>query len=339
MNIHHLELFYYVARHGGITGAVRHIPYGIQQLPPSAGRLAGWREFLGVTALTFTGGLFSLTPPPGEQLYRFVEPFFTGIDAVTSELPGRRSPHQIRIGSSRIKSCATTCPNWLGAVRRKRQFPGLKVSLREALPTRTRKHAGPAGNPDVAITLMERKLPGGVHSLATLLELPLILVVPAESPPTGRRSFELWKRGQDHRAAHLSAGQLKRSLKNFQQGLGRLGVEWLPGIEINSVDAIESYVAHGFGIGLSVSIPKTRMSPKVRALPLPGFPNLIMGALWRGPACPAVGETFGRITGARPAVARLKPWHSGRPGWWKWRRSCCVRSVSSDLRLYGIAIF
>jgi len=31
MNIHHLELFYYVARHGGISRAVRNMPYGIQQ--------------------------------------------------------------------------------------------------------------------------------------------------------------------------------------------------------------------------------------------------------------------------------------------------------------------
>ena len=31
MNIHHLELFYYVARHGGILPAVRNMPYGIQQ--------------------------------------------------------------------------------------------------------------------------------------------------------------------------------------------------------------------------------------------------------------------------------------------------------------------
>jgi DNA-binding transcriptional LysR family regulator len=55
-----------------------------------------------------------------------------------------------------------------------------------------------------------------------------------------------------------------------------------PSIEINSVDAIETYVANGFGIGLTVSIPKTKMSPKVRSLPLTGFPNVIMGALWRG---------------------------------------------------------
>ena len=38
MNIHHLELFYYVARHGGITEAVRNIPYGIQQ-PAVSGHL------------------------------------------------------------------------------------------------------------------------------------------------------------------------------------------------------------------------------------------------------------------------------------------------------------
>ncbi len=31
MNIHHLELFYYVARHRGISRAVRHMPYGILQ--------------------------------------------------------------------------------------------------------------------------------------------------------------------------------------------------------------------------------------------------------------------------------------------------------------------
>ena len=31
MNIHHLELFYYVAKFGGISEAVRNMPYGIQQ--------------------------------------------------------------------------------------------------------------------------------------------------------------------------------------------------------------------------------------------------------------------------------------------------------------------
>ena len=39
MNIHHLELFYFVAKHGGIAAAVRNIPYGIQQ-PAVSGQIA-----------------------------------------------------------------------------------------------------------------------------------------------------------------------------------------------------------------------------------------------------------------------------------------------------------
>ena len=39
MNIHHLELFEYVARHGGISEAVRNIPYGIQQPAAAASKV------------------------------------------------------------------------------------------------------------------------------------------------------------------------------------------------------------------------------------------------------------------------------------------------------------
>src|SRR5437762_3326980 len=46
MNIHHLELFYFVAKHGGITAAVRNIPYGIQQ-PAVSGQIAKLEESLG----------------------------------------------------------------------------------------------------------------------------------------------------------------------------------------------------------------------------------------------------------------------------------------------------
>src|ERR1043165_6812535 len=46
MNVHHLELFYYVARHGGISAAVRHIPYGIQQ-PAVSGQMRAPEDNLG----------------------------------------------------------------------------------------------------------------------------------------------------------------------------------------------------------------------------------------------------------------------------------------------------
>ena len=59
MNIHHLELFYYVAKHGGIAAAVRKMPYGIQQ-PAVSGQIARLEEALG--AKLFNRRPFSLLP-------------------------------------------------------------------------------------------------------------------------------------------------------------------------------------------------------------------------------------------------------------------------------------
>jgi DNA-binding transcriptional LysR family regulator len=82
MNVHHLELFYYVARYGGIMEAVRNIPYGIQQ-PAVSAQVAQLEEFLGVTL--FQRRPFVLTPQ-GEKLYQFIHPFFSGLDKMTEEL-------------------------------------------------------------------------------------------------------------------------------------------------------------------------------------------------------------------------------------------------------------
>src|SRR5213594_3866771 len=95
MNIHHLELFYYVARHGGITEAVRNIPYGIQQ-PAVSGQVAQLEEYLGVTL--FQRRPFALTPA-GDKLYRFIQPFFLNLQAMATELQGGTA-RQIRVGAS-----------------------------------------------------------------------------------------------------------------------------------------------------------------------------------------------------------------------------------------------
>ena len=71
MNIHHLELFYYVARHGGISRAVRSMPYGIQQ-PAVSSQISQLEEFLGV--ILFHRRPFALTPE-GEKLFEFVSDF------------------------------------------------------------------------------------------------------------------------------------------------------------------------------------------------------------------------------------------------------------------------
>src|SRR5437868_14099841 len=97
VNIHHLELFYFVAKHGGITEAVRNIPYGIQQ-PAVSGQVGQLEEFLGVTL--FQRRPFLLTPA-GEKLYGFIQPFFSNLESISSELQGGKARH-IRIGASTI---------------------------------------------------------------------------------------------------------------------------------------------------------------------------------------------------------------------------------------------
>lgn len=271
MNIHHLELFYYVARHGGISEAVRNIPYGIQQ-PAVSGQIAQLEEYLGTTL--FHRRPFSLTPA-GEKLFRFIEPFFSGIDAMASQLQGGAT-HQLRIGSSDV-ILRDHLPELLQAVRKK--FPQLKVTLREGYQPELEAMLEKQ-EVDIAVTVVEGKAPSGTHSLM-LLELPMVLMVPHESPL--RSAEELWKKDKiSEPLICLPANEVMS--RTFQQGLSKLGIDWFPSIEINSTDAIETYVANGFGIGLTVSIPKTKMSPKVRALALPGFPPLTVGALWRGKA-------------------------------------------------------
>src|SRR5438046_10739934 len=94
MNIHHLELFYYVARHGGVSAAARRIPYGIQQ-PAISAQIIQLEDNLGTTL--FHRRPFRLTKA-GEELLRFIEPFFGGVGEVGTRLRGGRDV-RIRIGA------------------------------------------------------------------------------------------------------------------------------------------------------------------------------------------------------------------------------------------------
>ena len=89
MNIHHLELFYYVAKHGGIMPAVRNIPYGIQQ-PAVSAQVAQLEEHLGVTL--FQRRPFSLTRQ-GTELYEFIRPFFENLTPMAEKLRGGIAQH------------------------------------------------------------------------------------------------------------------------------------------------------------------------------------------------------------------------------------------------------
>ena len=122
MNIHHLELFYYVARHGGISEAARNMPYGIQQ-PAVSGQIAQLEEHLGLTL--FQRRPFALTPQ-GQKLFDFVLPFFSNLETIEAELQGGHARH-LRIGGSTIVM-REYIPDLAQKLRKR--FPGLKLGLR-----------------------------------------------------------------------------------------------------------------------------------------------------------------------------------------------------------------
>ena len=269
MNIHHLELFYYVARHGGIVPAVRNMPYGIQQ-PAVSGQIARLEESLGTKL--FNRRPFALLPA-GVELYEFIRPFFDEIDHVGEAIRGG-SAQQLRVAAPAIV-LHDYLPEILRRVRQ--HFPAFRLTLHEGARTEAERLLQ-AGEIDLAVTVIEHKKRSGIRSRA-LLELPLILLVKATQRLT--RADELW--GRDKIEETLITFRRSDPVSvHFQVGLQQLGVEWFPGIEVNSARLIECYVAHGYGIGLSVATLGFKTPKGIRALKLPNFPKVMIGAAWTG---------------------------------------------------------
>lgn len=269
MNIHHLELFYYVARYGGVREAVRNIPYGIQQ-PAISHQVSTLEDSLGVTL--FHRRPFALTTA-GEKLYNFIQPFFANLDMMEEELR-ENTAHHIRIGSSEVV-LRDHLPAVVEAVRKK--FPNLKLTLREGYQPQLEDFLQNQ-EIDIAITLLEKKPPQGV-CVVSLLKLPLVLLVPKKSKITSAE--ELWKKDKiDETLLCLPSNEV--ICKNFQKGLAKLGIDWFPGIELSSLQLIQTYVENGYGIGLSVAVPKAKISPELRVLPLNGFAPVDFGVFWQG---------------------------------------------------------
>jgi DNA-binding transcriptional LysR family regulator len=291
MNIHHLELFYYVARHGGIKEASRNIPYGVQQ-PAISAQMSQLEDTLGVTL--FNRRPFALTAP-GQKLYDFIEPFFSNLNSVEEDIRGGAA-HQIRIGSSEIV-LRDHLPMVVQSVRKK--FPNLKLTLREGYQPHLEKMLA-AREIDLAVTLLESNPAPGICSLS-LMNLPLVLLVQKKSELTSVE--QLWKRDKiEETLLCLPATEI--ICKNFQQGLARLGIDWFPGIELSSLQLIQTYVENGYGIGLSVAVPKGKISSELRVLPLDGFAPVDFGVLWLGKPNPlmaafveAVKQRAASVTG------------------------------------------
>lgn len=268
MNSHHLELFYYVALHGGISAAVRKMPYGIQQ-PAVSGQLLQLEKDLGLKL--FERRPFALTAA-GRELFTFVEPFFGRLRDIPRRL---RAEEDARL---RLAAPATVLRDYLPALLRdhKQQYPSVSLQLHDANQARAetllRKH-----EIDLAITELEGKPAAGLSS-ATLFTLPLVLLVPDSLKIVN--AADLWRRGSPSETL-IALPPDEVVTKQFQSRLGQMRVNWRIRVQVSAMDLIPIYVSLGFGVGLSIAAPGAMLTPGVKALPLPKFPPLVVAALWQ----------------------------------------------------------
>lgn len=291
MNIHHLELFYYVARHGGISAAVRHMPYGIQQ-PAVSSQILLLEETLGVKL--FKRSPFRLSAA-GEELAAFVRPFFENLGPMADRLRGLAVP-QLRLGAAEL-----VLRSHLPAViqQMKQERPDLRLALRSGyqreLEAALRDH-----EVDLAVMPLHGRLPAQTRCLR-LMRLPLVLLVNKKSKI--KSASELW--AQKRPAELLICLPPTESLNLiFQQGLKRLGVTWSLAIEASSMYLITQYVANGAGVGVNISMPEVVRHPAVRVLPLDGFDQLELAAVWYGAPTPLIRVV---LTTGQQYVARHWP--------------------------------
>ncbi len=264
MNIYHLELFYHVVVHGGVSQAAKALE---REQPTVSKQVNDLEDSLRVKL--YQRRPFKLTEK-GELLFQGLEPFFRELPKLELRVKGTDT---IRIGASPI-----VLTDHLPAVvkRVRKQFPNLHLVLREANQPQLSQWIE-KGEIDLAITLLPRTLPQKVFA-KQLLEIPMVLLVPRGSTLSSANA--LWAQPEVHESL-ICLTPDEMLCREFQETLKRLEVEWRPRIEVGSLHLVEHYVQEGYGIGLSVAVPGLRRSLKLRALELTGFPALPLGMLWR----------------------------------------------------------
>ncbi len=278
MNVHHLELFYYVARHGGVSAAARAMPYGIQQ-PAISAQILQLEDTLGVTL--YQRRPFQLTRE-GQTLHDFIAPFFGGLGEMGDRLRGG-GEKRLRIAAAEVVQ-RDYLPELLARMRRR--VKGFHFTLAHGRQQEIETLLA-AQEIDVGLSTLTDKTAANIEA-RELIRLPMVLLVAKQSGLT--RAAQILE--QDRIDLPLVTLDSRDVLpRAFQTALRQRGLEWMPSLEVGSLDLVVRYVAEGFGAGLALRHPRVDLPDTVRALPLEDFPPLSFGVLWTGRLSP-LGETF-----------------------------------------------
>lgn len=273
MNVHHLELFFYVARHGGVSAAARHMPYGIQQ-PAISAQILQLEDALGVTL--FVRRPFQLTRE-GQALYDFITPFFGGLDDIGRTLRGG-GENRLRIAAPEIVQ-REYLPSQLARMRKR--VPGFHFTL-----TQGRQQEIEAmlldQQIDLGLGILTDKPEPGLQT-KELVKLRLALLVGKQSGLT--RAADVLERDRIDLPL-VTLGAIDGTSRAFQGELRQRGVDWVPALEVGSLDLVARYVAEGFGVGVSLHLPHVKLPAGVKEVPLPDFAPVSFVIMWAGRLSP-----------------------------------------------------
>jgi len=300
INLHHIELFYYVAEAGGITQSLKVIPYPIQQ-PAISQQMISLEKALGVTL--FERRPFVLTDA-GRTLLATVAPFMEKLSTLEDELQGLGT-RRLRIGRAALIA-DHYLPEILEAMLK--AHPDVIPSVSD-LEGRDPHRALIAQELDLTVSI---EAPPRNRRLrhATLMSLPWCVIVPQEHPWVAKGE-PIWTEAalQDIRWVALQEHSGGMSLLHDELRKLTLAPRW--GAETNSIPTALKYIRLGLGLGFMPHPPAFLLKDlKLRALVVKRFAPVELSLCWREGAVPDdIAEFF-----LKECVAAVKRHRKDFPG-------------------------
>jgi DNA-binding transcriptional LysR family regulator len=245
------------------------MPYGIQQ-PAISGQISQLERSLG--AKLFHRRPFGLTPA-GVKLFGEIEAFFAGLNQLPDHVRGHAQQH-LRLAAPEIM-LRDYLPTILA--KYKGRYPDFRLTLHDTNQSGAEEFLRKR-EIDLAITELERHPSASIES-CNLVRLRLVLTVPKRAAVRSLKDA-FHNRRPVERLISLPVNEVLT--KHFHAGLKKLELAWAPAIEVSSVDLIDIYTSLGFGVGVSVAVPRKKMKHGLRHVALPTFPRLTIAALWIG---------------------------------------------------------
>lgn len=294
LNVHHLHLFYHVARNGGISAGTRAMPFAVQQ-PAVSAQIAALENHIGVSL--FDRRPFTLTAA-GRLLYERIAPFFSDLPLLEDAVKTESASH-LRLASS-TSVLRDYLPRIVGQLSQ--SVRGLKLTLREAHRFQSDQMLRDR-EVDLAINSITEVVPPGFQQ-EELVRLKLVLVVRADS--SWKSARQVLERAPALGVPLISLPPHEGACQIMQAEFQRRGHDWATRIEVSSLDLVESYAENGLGCGLTVQRPGGKFRDSLRALPLTDFPPLVYGAIWIGPLPAAAGAFLKLSRAAATTLNRLR---------------------------------